>query len=310
MRDGLGLVLSLALVYALCYSVIKAGLEFAPPLRFAGYRTVVGGAALLGYLVVSGRRATPPRSTWPTVVALAVLGTVVLYGAMFLSPGVTGAGISSVLGNTGPLFAVLLAAPVLGERITGRKLASLVLGVGGAALIAYPALTDPSAPGLWAGLLPLTAAVAAAGSAVLLKWSNVDDALLPVVAWQLLIGGAVLLALSVALGPDRAVAWTWRFAGYLAFLSLGGTAFAVAAWYWLVQRGDVGRLSILLMVLVPVIGMTLAWTFFREPIHASSALGAALAIGGVAVVAYSPDVSSEASNATRASRPFRPPERE
>lgn len=171
-------------------------------------------------------------------------------------------------------------------------------------------MTDPSAPGPWAGLLPLTAAVAAAGSAVLLKWSNVDEALLPVVAWQLMIGGTVLLALSASLEPGRTVAWTWRFVGYLAFLSLGGTTFAVAAWYWLVQQGDVGRLSILLMVLVPVIGLTLAWMFFKEPIHTSSALGAALAIAGVEVVARSSDVSSSPPDTTRAPRPFRPSERE
>lgn len=289
------LIGGLALVYALCYSVIKAGLEFAPPLRYAGYRTVVGGGALAAYLAVRRRPVMPPRSTWRAVGALAVLGTVVLYGAMFLSPGVTGAGISSVLGNTGPLFAVLLAAPVLGERITTRKLVSLSAGVTGAALVAYPAVTDPSSPGILGGVLPLTVAVAAAGSAVLLKWSDVGDALLPVVAWQLLLGGAALLALSAALEHGLRIAWTLRFGGYLAFLSIGGTTFATAAWYWLVQREDVGRLSIALMVPVPVVGMILAWAFFGEAMRATSVVGAALAVVGVALASRPSDPSDESS---------------
>lgn len=280
------LVGALALVYAICYSAIKAGLEFAPALRYAGYRTVAGGGTLLAYLVALGRGpAIPPRSMWPAVAAMAGLGTVILYGAMFLSPGVTGAGISSVLGNTGPLFAVVLAAPVLRERLTRRKVAALAAGVGGAALVAYPAVTDPAAPGLLAALLPLTAAGAAAGSAVLLKWLRVGDALLPFVAWQLLLGGVALLGLSATIEANRTVTWTPRFAGYLAFLALAGTAFATTAWYWLVQREDVGRLSIVLMVLVPVMGLGLARLLFAEPIDPLSALGAALALVGVGVAA-------------------------
>lgn len=295
------LVPALAVVYALCYSTIKAGLAFAPPLRYAGLRTVVGGAVLLAFVVASGRkRVVPPRSLWPGIGALSLVGTIVVYGAMFMSPGATGAGISSVLGNTGPLFAVVLAAPILGEGVTRRKVAALAVGMGGAGLVAYPAVTDPSAPGVLAALLPVTAAAAAATSAVLLKWLRVGDALLPVVAWQLLLGGGALLALSAMVEPDRAVTWSARFAGYLAFLSVVGTAFAVTAWYWLVQREDVGRLSILLMVLVPVMGLALARLFFGEAIRPLSAVGAGLAMVGVGLAASSTGDSGGASDSVDA----------
>ncbi|GMV05194.1 MAG: hypothetical protein AMXMBFR53_14730 [Gemmatimonadota bacterium] len=282
----LPLVLVLAVVYALCYSVIKAGLEYAPPLRFAGLRTVAAGFALLAYLGLSGHRPLlPPRSTWPGLLALSAIGTVVLYAAMFMSPGVTGAGIASVLGNTGPLFAVALATPVLGERVTSRKAVALVVGTAGAILVAYPAVTDPNAPGLLGALLPVTAAAAAAGSAVLLKWLSVGDDLMPVVGWQLLIGGVVLLGASALLETDHRVSWSVVFWGYLAFLAVPGTAFASAAWYWLVQREDVGRISIILMVLVPALGLGLAWAFFGETVRPLSLAGVALALVGVGLAA-------------------------
>ena len=305
-KRRLALVGVLALIYALCYSTIKAGLVYAPPLSFAGLRAVGGGAALLAYLAAAGRgRLIPPRSTWAGTVALALLGTVVLYGAMFMSPGVTGAGVSSVLGNTGPLFAVVLAAPVLGERLTLRKAGALSVGLIGTALVAYPAVTDPSAPGPLAAVLPLTAAAAAAGSAVLLKWLQVGDALVSVAAWQLLLGGVLLLALSAVLEPAGEVTWTPRFAGYLIFLAAVGTAFALIAWYWLVQREDVGRLSILLMVLVPVLGLGFAWVFFAEPVHPVSAFGVVVALGGLALAVdggVSPMDSAPAAHARRTLR--------
>ena len=279
------LVATLAVVYALCYSTIKAGVTFAPPLHFAALRALAGGGVLLAYVAVRRGGLFPPRSTWTGVAALAALGTVVFYGAMFMSPGVTGAGIASVLGNTGPLFALALAAVALDEPLTRIKVTALTAGMVGTALVAYPAITDPSAPGLFGALLPVTAAAAAAGSAVLLKWLDVGDALLPVVVWQLLLGGIVLGGLATFVEAGEVVRWTWRFAGYLAFLSVAGTAFAVSAWYWLVQREDVGRLSLLLMVLVPVLGLALAWLFFGESLHPRSALGAALALVAVSLAA-------------------------
>jgi drug/metabolite transporter (DMT)-like permease len=292
----LALVATLAMVFALCYSTIKAGLEFAPPLRFGALRTLGGAGTLLLYLGTSGHaRLVPPRATWAGVVALAVLGTVIQYGAMFMSPGVTGAGISSVLGNTGPLFAVALAAPVLGEPVTWRKGLALALGTTGAAIVAFPVVTDPAAPGVLAGLFPLTAAAAAAGSAVTLKWLDVGDALLSVVAWQLLLGGAALLAISAVIEGGRPVVWSTPFMGYLVFLAVVGTAFGVTGWYWLVQREDVGRISILLMVLVPVLGLVLARLFFGESIRLVSAVGAAVALVGVCVAATTnerPEIAS------------------
>jgi drug/metabolite transporter (DMT)-like permease len=47
---------------AACYPAIKAGLEFAPSLRFAGLRTLVGGLALLLVLAI---RRQPPFSRPP-----------------------------------------------------------------------------------------------------------------------------------------------------------------------------------------------------------------------------------------------------
>lgn len=134
-------VLLIAAVYALCYSAIKAGLAFAPPLRFAGLRVTIAGATLLLLLATRRGSVLPSRRLWPGLLLIAAVGTTLSYGTMFLSPGRTGAGIASVLGNTTPLLAIVLAAVVLGERVTGAKLGALVLGFAGVSFIAYPAVT-------------------------------------------------------------------------------------------------------------------------------------------------------------------------
>jgi drug/metabolite transporter (DMT)-like permease len=273
------LVLLIALVYALCYVTIKAGLPLAPPLRFAGLRAAVAGAALLLLLAATRRSPLPTRQRWPGILLLAALGAF-SYGAMFLSPSRTGAGIASVLGNTTPLFAILLAAAVLRERITPSKLIALVLGFAGVSLIAYPAITGPSGAGLVGAVLPLLVAVGGATESVVIKRLDVGGDILRVAGWQLLLGGLSLLALSAWVERDASILWGTRFATLLAFLALVGTAFTTALWYWLLQRDEVGRLSLYLF-LVPVLGLGLAAALYGERLGAVEWAGVAVTLVGL-----------------------------
>ncbi|NIM50934.1 MAG: EamA family transporter [Gemmatimonadales bacterium] len=279
------LVVVLAGVYAVCYTAIKAGLAFAPPLRFAGLRAVIGGTVLSLMLLIIGQPLFPPRRFILGTLALAAIGTLFAYGGMFLSPGRTGAGIASVIGNTGPLIVIVLAAVFLHERVTSGKAAAMSLGFIGVGLISYPTVTDPAQSGAWAAVLPLTAAAGFAGASVLIKRLDVGGAFLRVAAWQLLVGGIALLALAAWLERDAAVVWNGRFVVLLLFLAFVGTAFATAVWYWLLQRDEVGRLSLLLF-LVPVFGLGLAVTFFRESLGVLEGLGVLVTIVGLGVVAW------------------------
>ena len=243
----------LAAIYAVCYAAIKAGLAFAPPLRFAGLRAVAAGAVLVPVVLLLGPPVLPPRRTWAGLFALAATGTILSYGAMFLSPGRTGAGIASVLGNTTPLIVMVLAAAFLGESITRSKATALGLGLAGAGLIAFPAISAPGRGGVWGVFLPLLAASGAAAEGVLAKRMRLARELVCVAAWQLLLGGAGLLLLSAWFEPGRTVEWGPRFIGLLLFLALVGTAGATTLWYWLVQQEEVSRLSLVLF-LVPSAG--------------------------------------------------------
>ncbi|GMR12165.1 MAG: EamA family transporter [Gemmatimonadota bacterium] len=275
----------LAAVYAVCYVAIKSGLWYAPPLEFAGLRAGIGGAVLMLLVGARDGKILLPVRFWRGVVTLAILGTTLGFGAMFLAPGRTGAGISSVLGNTGSLFLVVLGALFLGEPLERRKVEALVLGTIGVTLLAIPAFGEPSLEGPPAALIPLAAALALAGSTVVLKRMDVGECLGRVVAWQLLLGSVPLFALSWWIEGDSPVRWTAAFVGLLAFLATVGTAGAIWTWYWLVQREDVGRLGVL-MFMVPLTGLFLAWYLFDEPIEGGTLAGAALAVFAVARVGW------------------------
>ena len=280
----LSLAVLAALLYAGCYAAIKSGLAYAPPFLFAAVRSLIGGVAILAVLAASGRPVIPARRLWAPIALLATLGPTIGFGAMFNSPLHTGAGLASVVGNTGPLLIILLAAVFLGERITAGKVIALALALAGITMIALP---GASARGTWhasALALPLVAAASGAADSLIVKRVRPGGDVLAVAGWQFVLASIALFTLTAWLEPGARIAWTREFALALALLAGGSTAAATALWYWLLQREEVSRLSLVLF-LVPVAGLGLGTVLFGERITAMQAGGIALVFAGVAAAA-------------------------
>jgi len=279
----LSIISGLTVIYALCFVAIKAGLAFAPPLRFAGLRVLIGGLVLFGLALALHQPLLPPRRHWGGISALALTATTVAFGAMFLSPGRAGAGIASVLGNMQPLLAVVLAALFLGERMTSGKWLTLALGFTGVILISVQALVSPDAYAVSGALLALAVSLSAAVGNVIFKRLGFRDNLLVITAWQLVLGSLPLLALTALVERSERVVWNAEFVGLLLFLALVGTALAYAAWYWLLQREELGHLTMFLF-LIPVLGLGIAALAFGERISLLEGIGSALTVAAVASV--------------------------
>lgn len=292
------LVILLAFAYAGCFTAIKAGLVFAPPLLFAGLRALVAGLALLLLLAVRREPLLPARGSWRWVIALALVSTTLALGAMFLSPGHTGAGIASVLGNLQPVAIVALAAPLLGEPITLSKATALALGFAGALLVSSAALSSADSSDVFGPVLALATSLSVAMGNVLAKRMGAQPRLIAIAGWQLLLGSVPLIVASALLERGASVRWEVPFIVVLLFLALVGTALPTPLWYWLVQGDEVGRLTLFLF-LVPVLGLALGAVVFREPVSAPEALGTGVILAGI-VVAVRGGVPAGAVAAARA----------
>ncbi|MDX2004150.1 MAG: DMT family transporter [Meiothermus sp.] len=286
-------LLGIMLATAACFVLIKIGLAYAPPLRFAGLRLLLAGAALLP---LAGSLALPPRRLWGLLLLLAVASSAAGYGLMFISPKLTEAGVATVLGNSQPLLVTLLAAWLLAERLTWGKVLALLSGLGGVTLLAYPALLSPSGTGLLGALLALASSAAFAVGSVVIKRANPGASLLALTAWQLLLGSLPLLLASLAFERGQAIRWTAEFSAVLLVLALAGTAFVTAGWYWLIQGSEVSRLS-QWFFLVPVIGLGLAVAFLGERVFWVQVGGLILVSTGLLVLGLEEqDKASRPSN--------------
>jgi O-acetylserine/cysteine efflux transporter len=273
--------LALTVIYAVCFTLIKAGLAYAPPLWFGGLRGLIGGGVLIAVAATRGEPPVPDLRSWPALLGLALTSTTITFGGMFLSPGRTGASIASVLGNAQPLFAVILAAVFLRERVTRGKAAALTLGLIGVTLISYPALASGAVFSVAGAALALAASGGSAAGSVLVKRMR-PHSLVATAGWQLLIGSLPLLAASTVVERGIQVNWNWVFMALLLSLALVGTSFATALWYWLLERTEVGRLTLFLF-LTPVLGLGLAVVVFGERVGVLEGLGIAVIIAGIGI---------------------------
>jgi O-acetylserine/cysteine efflux transporter len=284
MASPLPLMLLLTFIYAICFSAIKAGLVYAPPLRFAGLRALLGGLTLLGWALVRREEVLPRSTGLGSIAVLSLLATTIVFAAMFLSAGRTGAGIASILGNLQALFTMGLAAVFLSERWTGRKMIAMLIGLTGVALIAFPSMAGSGASGFVGPLLALTVSVGSAVSNIVVKRLEINSGLLAFTAWQLIAGSLPLLAGSAIFERGRSTDWTPEFLLLLLFLAFAGTSFVTAVWYRLIQREDVGRLSIF-FYLVPPFGLGFAVLVFKEPLSGYEIAGSLLALASVGLAA-------------------------
>lgn len=218
---------------------------------------------MLGFLLVLKQPLFPNRQEWLPVTLVGLVSTALNFAAMFLSPDRIGAGIASVVGNTQPLIAVILAVIFLGERITQRKFFALILGMVGVTLITYPAFTGPTAYGTDGSILGLLVSVSSAVGSILVKRLVHEANLLTVASWQLLLGSLPLLAVSLWAESSIAITWSVSFILVLLFLAVVGTSFVTFVWYALLQRSEVGQVSLFLFF-TPLLGFAIGALAFNE----------------------------------------------
>src|ERR1700716_4069302 len=122
------------------FAVAKLALADCPPLFLLMARFLLAGAITLGAAAVL--RTSVLRTSWHftrrDIVVLALLG--VANNALYLGLNYVGmrsisSGLSALIVSANPVLTVGLAAVFLNERLTWRKTAGLLLGIGGVAFI-------------------------------------------------------------------------------------------------------------------------------------------------------------------------------
>ena len=121
-------------VWGSTYLAIRYAVETIPPLIVAGVRHIVAGVFLLGWAYARGYR--PTRREWRASAILGVLYFVIGHGSLHWAETVVPSGWAALLIASEPIWIAVLAALVSqGERLTGKTIIGLLLGIAGVALL-------------------------------------------------------------------------------------------------------------------------------------------------------------------------------
>jgi len=274
---GLGAVLGWGLVYVPSAWLVESW----PPLLAAGARVAIAGAVLLLTLIAL-RRPFMPGCPWSVVFILAGTQSVVLYGASYIGIAYGGAGLTSVLQNTDPLFVAILAVIVLGESMSRRQWMGMGVGLLGAAVVAFEGPIWPPQIDL-ISLVVIGGAIAwAVGTVAVARRIRVGAEPVAIAGWQMLLGGPILVLLSFLFegGPSAMGA---REIGLVLFIAVIGSALPFAFFYLALARGGAATVSSWFL-LVPVVGVLTAWPALGETPSPQLWAGLALVCGGLWIV--------------------------
>lgn len=197
-----------------------------------------------------------------------------------------------------PLFITLLAAWLLGERITPTTAAALLTGTTGAALLTLGAHgVSALPPGFLAGAgLALGAGFSYAAFAVSIKGLETPVHAVTAAAWTFTVAALFLAPVLLVERPRGApLAWAW-----LAYLGLVPTALAYVLYNAGLRTTPV-TVSGVLTLLEPLTATTLGVLFFGDRLGVRGFAGAALLLGAVAVLSR-----AGAGRDARALRPGEP----
>jgi drug/metabolite transporter (DMT)-like permease len=277
------LLLGTMAVWGANLSVVKLLFESLEPMLVAVLRMAVSAIALMAVVVWRGHRwPALRRDQWLTLVGCAVL--MIYLNQIFFTEGVsrTAAANAALIIALNPLVSALVAALLLGDRLTRSRLAGVVLGFGGVAAVV---LNRPGAVlgsgGLGDLLLFGSVMTWVLGGVLVQRLSRELDSGL--VSAMLSVIGTVLLALHMGLRPTPVVVdWSRITAGTVALLvvsSLLATAAGALVWNRALVVIGVARTA-LYAYWVPIFGVLFAVLLLGEPLSVWHGVGLAAVLGG------------------------------
>ena len=268
------------------WPVTKYLLSELPPLTLRGSTGVIGAAVLAALALVRGQSLRVAPEIWPRLLLAALLnvtGWMVLMGlALLWLP----ASEAALIAYTMPVWASMLAWPVLGERPTWLRTAALLMAFAGLAAIMGGNGFTASAAKLPGIIMALVGAIGFALGTVLAKKLPLQLAPIPAAAWQIGLGCfpvtiAGLLFETTHLDKVSGLGW-WL----LSYSILIQFCIAYVSWFAALARLPASVAAIGTMA-VPVIGVVASAVALHEPLGPTQIIALMCTLAGVVLATRS-----------------------
>tara|TARA_B110000211_G_scaffold113567_1_gene131794 strand:+ start:783 stop:1472 length:690 start_codon:yes stop_codon:yes gene_type:complete len=208
--------------------------------------------------------------------------TTIGFWGMFYAGSLISPGLATVLTNTQPLIASLLAVVILKEVIHRFVLIGILLGFAGIAIVGLNGALDNNADTVYGVIYIVCAALGIAISNVLLKKNSNQIDIFYAMSGQLIIGSLPLMILVPTIKIVPALSWDLTYFAILMMLAIPGTALPFLIWFWLMDKAPLNQLNIF-SFLTPIFGLVIGGVYFEESLSPWQWMGVVTVIVGVVI---------------------------
>jgi len=257
-----------------------------PPLTLRGGTGVIGAVLLALLAIARGQSLLVAPKLWPRLMLAALLNVTVWMALMGIALVYLPASETALIAYTMPVWAAMLAWPVLGERPTVLRSIALLMAFAGLASILGGDGVSASVAKLPGIAMALTGAVAFALGTVLAKRFPLTLPPLTAAAWQIGLGCLPVVVIGVFaetthLGVLDAFGW-WL----IVYMVLIQFCLAYVCWFAALARLPASVAAIGTMA-VPVIGVAVSAVALHEPLGPGQIAALIFTLAGVALAAKS-----------------------
>ena len=255
-----GALILLSVLWGYNWVVMKYALLDAGAFQFGAMRTFLGALCLM--LVMWAMKKPLKPKELPMLIVLGVLQTCGFTGLIIWALVHGGAGKTAVLTYTMPFWVMVLAWPLLGEKIRGIQWLAVF-----SSLLGLIIIFDPLHLGgdFFSMSLAVMGGVFWALAVIVAKKlhhraPNLD--LISLTAWQMFFGSLPLVAVALIVDAPP-IHWSPRLFAAIGFNAILCNALAWLLWLYALQRLAAGVASMTSM-LAPLIGVLAAWVHLGE----------------------------------------------
>ncbi len=273
----IGAIIAVVVIWGVNNAAAKLATETVPPLLVGALRFALAAACLIPFV-------RPPFPNWKSLLVIAILGGPIHYGliylAFWLAQDVSPVSVAAQLWVP---FTALFAFLLLGERLSRFALIGMGVAFAGVAWMTL----DPHAISDWKAILVCIGASAswAMTTVVARRTTSIPplkmQGLLSLTALPTLAFGSAVFERGQVEAMQQATPLVWLCVVWAGLVS---SVLATTMVFWLVQKREAGRVTPYLLA-TPVVSILIGWLFMGDVLTPQILTGAALTIGGVAVVA-------------------------
>ncbi len=280
------ILIALAIIWGSAFLFIGVAVHAMPTVTYVWLRVTIAAAGMWVYLGLRGSRLSLPASVWAAIVVLSLLNNIVPFMLFGWSQRHIAIGLASILNATAPIWGVIVAHLFTrDERMTPRRIAGVLLGFGGVAVMIAPTigvdLKGTTLPQIACVIATLSYSLAAVWAR---RFRRLEVNPVDVTTAQLTAGAVVMLPIVLVVDQPWTEAMpSLTVLGALAALALFCTAFAYVLYFRLIDRAGASN-ALLVTLLVPPTAILLGGLFLGERLAPQDFLGLGLIAIGLAAI--------------------------